>query len=331
MKIRVWPKRRWLRVAVVVSAVVLVPSVFSRVVSPWRCLSVHCTSAVGGSATEPSDSQLRIACYNIAHGRGLAASNWDGGDRAERSARLDGIAELLRRIDADVVVLNEVDFDSSWSYSVNQARYLAEKAGYPDWLEQRNLDFRVLLWTWRSGNAVLSKYPLANARVVDLPGYSVWETVLIGKKRSVVCDVAVDGETIRVVGAHLSHRSEAVRVRSAGMLVDLARDGALPTIVAGDLNSTPPGYPESETDPQGANAIEAFDNSGVFQRQRLAQSPAVGDLTFHAAKPTCVIDWILIPPDWGFPHYRVALSQLSDHRPVYADVARVSAPTGVPQ
>ncbi len=42
--------------------------------------------------------QLRVACYNIAHGRGVAVSNWDGGDRAERIARLDQIAELLRRL-----------------------------------------------------------------------------------------------------------------------------------------------------------------------------------------------------------------------------------------
>ena len=331
MKICLWPKRRWLQVVIVVSAVVLVPYVFGRVASPWRCLSVHATPDVGVPPTPAPGKQLRIACYNIAHGRGSAVSNWDGGDRAERIARLDEIADLLRRINADVVVLNEADLDSSWSYSVNQARYLAEKAGYPYWLEQRNLDFRVLLWTWRSGNAVLSKYPLTNAQVVDLPGYSTWETILIGEKRSVVCDVAVGDAVIRMVGAHLSYRSEAVRARSAGVLVDLAGESALPVIVAGDLNSTPPGYPESETDPGGVNAIEVFGNCGAFQRQRLAQSPADGDLTFHAAKPTCVIDWILIPSDWGFLQYRVELSELSDHRPVYADVARVSAATRIPQ
>ena len=57
---------------------------------------------------------------------------------------MDQIAALLRTINADVVVLNEVDFDSTWTHSVDEARYLAEKAGYPFLAEQRNIDYRVL-------------------------------------------------------------------------------------------------------------------------------------------------------------------------------------------
>ena len=49
-------------------------------------------------------AELRIARYNIAQGRGLVKSNWDGGDSVERRARLDEISNLLREIDADTVV-----------------------------------------------------------------------------------------------------------------------------------------------------------------------------------------------------------------------------------
>ena len=265
--------------------------------------------------------QLRIACYNIAHCRGLATSNWEGGGRSKRIARLDQITDLLRRIDADVVVLNEVDFESTWSYSINQARYLAEKAGYPHWVEQRNLDFRILFHKWRFGNAILSKYSITNARVVDLPGYSTWETVLAGKKRAVICDISVGDLTIQVIGAHLSHRSESLRVISATAISDIATESTLPTIVAGDMNSTPPGFPQFARDPVGNNALATFDSSKCFQRLPVDPPLADDELTFHSANPSCVIDWVLIPLNWHFLHYKVESSRLSDHRPVYADVA----------
>ena len=84
MKIRLWPKRNWLRAAILLLAVVLVPYVFSRLASPWCCLSIHATPDVVSSKSAAPGTQLRIACYNIAHGRGVAVSNWDGGSREER-------------------------------------------------------------------------------------------------------------------------------------------------------------------------------------------------------------------------------------------------------
>lgn len=324
VKNRLWPKKRSVRAILLLLAVLLVPYLFSRLASPWRCLSVYSTPDGGVPAAHTPVKQLRIACYNIAHGRGVAASNWDGGDRAERIARLDRIAELLRKIDADIVVLNEVDFDSSWSGSTNQARYLAEKAGYAHRAEQRNLDLRVLVWKWRFGNAVLSKYPITNARVADLPSYSTWETVVAGKKRGLICDIRVDDQVVRVIGTHLSHRSESLRVSSAAALVDIAAGSRLPTIVAGDLNSTPPGFPKSSSDRNGNNAIATFGKSGYFQRSPTDRPLTENDLTFHSVEPSCVIDWILIPLDWHFLQQTVELSQLSDHRPIYADIERTS-------
>ncbi len=321
--ISLWPKRRWVRVVVAAAVVLLVPYLFSRLAGPWRCLSVYSKPAPGVSESPAPNRPLRIACYNIAHGRGIADSNWAGGGPADRIARLEQIAELLRQIDADVVVLNEVDFDSSWSYSVDQARYLARKAGYAYWAEQRNLDFRILTWKWRFGNALLSKYPIENAQVADLPGYSAWETILAGKKRGLICDIKFGDDVVRVIGAHLSHRSESLRVDSAKLLTEIAADSTAPTIVAGDLNSTPSGFPQSNTDPTGANAMETFDNSGYFQRTPSSPPDTDDDLTFHSARPCSVIDWILIPRHWQYLRYAVEPSELSDHRPVYAEVGPI--------
>lgn len=315
--IRLWPRRRWLQAFVLGLLFVLVPYSFSRLKSESRRVSVHLDER--SAAPREFDGTLRIACFNIAHGRGLAASNWDGGDRAIRRGRLSDIAELLDELNADVVLLNEVDFDSSWSGHLNQAEFLAVLAGYPYRVEQRNLDFRVLGWTWRFGNAVLSRYPIADAQVINLPSYSSSENLLVGKKRAVACDLQLGDQTIRVIAAHLSHRSEALRSDSALMLNSLVKSSEKPIILAGDLNSTPPGFPNAKTDESGRNAIALIDESQLYQRLPRSD-PSQGEFTFPSVSPNQVIDWILIPREWEFADYRVVPTRLSDHCPVVADI-----------
>jgi len=314
-----------MRILAILFAIVLGPYLYSRVMSPWRQVTVHDASHLTSSVADRENDSLRIVTYNIAHGRGLAESNWDGGIATERLARLDEIAELLREFDADVVVLNEVDFDSSWSGGVNQAQYLAENAGYPYRVEQRNLDFRVLFWTWRFGNAVLSRRQITHAQVIDLPGYSTVETLLAGKKRGVECQINIGTSTsisadVRIVGAHLSHRDEGIRVASAQVLNEVASRGELPLIVAGDLNSSPSGFADSFIDEAGENSIDVLDRSALFSRRPMSSPASPDELTFHSARPSAVIDWILIPADWQFKEYRVVSTLLSDHRPIVADV-----------
>lgn len=314
------PKRRWTRIALILLAIVVFPFTGSRLASPWRCVSQFSSDLSQTPPVSHSEDGLRIACYNIAHGRGLADSNWSGGDYAVRSARLDAIAAQIRDSGADVIVLNEVDFESSWSGSVNQAQILAEKAGYPYRIEQRNIDFRVLAWTWRFGNAVLSRYPVKNVQRVQLPGYANWETILAGKKQAVLCDVEVSNTPVRLIAVHLSHRSESLRVQSAEKLVELAQDSPIPVIVAGDLNSTPGGFPKSNRDPGDRNAIEVLDKSTLFHRSPAKAPRDASQFTFHSAKPKSIIDWILSPPDWKFHNYSVHPSRLSDHRMIVTDV-----------
>lgn len=42
--------------------------------------------------------------------------------------------------------------------------------------------------------------------------------------------------------------------------------------------------------------------------------------TFPANEPTQVIDWILIPREWKFADYESIPTELSDHRPVLAEI-----------
>jgi endonuclease/exonuclease/phosphatase family metal-dependent hydrolase len=110
------------------------------------------------------------------------------------------------------------------------------------------------------------------------------------------------------------------------MISTIAKDSSFPTFVAGDLNSTPPRFPEHSTDGKGRNAISVFDKSRVLRRHPSLPPTDESQFTFHSVGPACVIDWVLVPEDWELLQYEVVSSQLSDHRPVFADVTFNPAP-----
>jgi endonuclease/exonuclease/phosphatase family metal-dependent hydrolase len=306
-------------------AVVIGPYVYSRALSTTRALELETLAAAQIDTTGArEDGVLRVACYNIAHGRGLAVSNDAGGSQAVRRQRLDDLAAMLVELDADVVVLNEADFDASWSFSVDQASDLAGQAGYPHVAKLSNLDFRVAHRSWRFGNAVLSRYPIVDAYEIDLPGYATSETLLAGKKRALYCEIEKGTQRFGVVAIHLSHRSEGLRVESARRLIRFVESSSLPIILAGDFNSTPTGLPDSRTDPKGDNAMDVFDASGRFTRFPEGKPSNPTQYTFRSDDAKRIIDWILVSEGLQLVHGGVHPSELSDHRPVVADVERVS-------
>lgn len=257
---------------------------------------------------------LRIGTYNIAHGRGNGVENWNGESAATRRDRLDKIGEFLIAVDLDLVVLNEVDFDASWSHRVNQAAYLAEKCGYKHRLEQRNFDVSLPFYRWACGNAVLSRYPIREARWIDLPGDAAWESALGGKKDACVCTLELPGgKSLRVVPVHLSYRSEAVRMASVEALKSEADEGKSPLVLIGDFNSSPQDFPLTDPDEPSAVGMLTQDARWHTLPEKVTSN---ADFTFSSTEPIQVIDWIFVPRPWQLVSRHVYPLDLSDHRPV---------------
>ena len=175
-------------------------------------------------------------------------------------------------------------------------------------------------WTWRFGNAVLSRYPIIDAREINQPGYAKWETVMAGKKRTLFCEIEVGEQRVGIVAVHLSHRSENLRVASAQNLVDFATIYEHPLILAGDFNSAPTGFPGSKASTGGQNAMDVFDDSGLFQRRPELPPADPAEHTFRSDNPQRVIDWVLVSKQFEVHSYQVIDSTLSDHRPIMAEV-----------
>lgn len=298
------------------------PYVVSRARSPGRRVRIAELPDVASAEPTSTVQSLRILTYNIAHGRGATNDNWAERGDAKRE-RIAAIAKLIAAQKPDVVVLNEVDFNTVWSGGRNQAAAIAEQAGFRYRVEQRNIDFRFAYGSWKFGNAVLSQYPVVTAEVVDYPPVAAWESWFAGKKRGVVCTLELSpGQRMQVVAVHLETRDVATRVRSARVLLRLKQEAALPMVLAGDFNASPPGFPHSERAPvefSRVNTMELLTVLGHFN-YRPKENPRTGDFTFSATSPDRIIDWILIPREWRYTGYRVIDSELSDHRPVVATV-----------
>ncbi len=314
-------RKRLSAVFVLCIIVVIGPYPISRFRSAGRRIRVRSIADSNGprQTTAQERSSIRIVSFNIAHGRGDTDDNWkESGHR--KHARIEKIASLIEETEADIVVLNEVDFDSTWSGHQNQAEAIAKLAEYPFWVEQRNLDFRFAYGTWKFGNAILSKFPIVDCRPVEFPAYKPWERLLAGCKRGAICTLQVSpNRRIRVVAVHLEHRNEDVRVKSARMIEELAGTSEWPLIAVGDFNSTPTGFPRAEQSTTGKTAFDVLVASNQFQFQPRLK-PSADEMTFLSSDPTQVIDWILIPPNWEFADYKVIKSTLSDHRPVSATI-----------
>jgi endonuclease/exonuclease/phosphatase family metal-dependent hydrolase len=176
---------------------------------------------------------LRVATWNIFGGR-----TWDGA-----RVDLDLTLATLRRLDADVVALQEVDRDLPRSGGVDQARVLAEALG---------MSFRfapALLGTpgqhrgWRPvdagvddpggpayGIALLSRLPLGQVETVRLPRRGDEEP-----RVAHVAEVTVGGGSVIVTGTHLSFVPRSGIAQLRALLRRLGGRGGR-RLLLGDLN-----------------------------------------------------------------------------------------------
>lgn len=295
----------------------------TRLLSPRNAVKVFVDQTAVNNSESAALTVLRVGAYNIAHGRGSGSDNWNGGDKGERAERLHDIARFLREAKLDVVVLNEVDFDSSWSNRVDQAKFLAREAGFPFWLEQRNIDAAVPFYSWQFGNAILSKYPISSARLIDFPAYSAWEAVAAGKKKGVICIIDLpSNQQVRVLAVHLSHRSEKTRIAAARMIERERQQAGPPLIAAGDFNSTPVTFSKADGSRAGQTALSLLIEEGGFTSLPNAV-PSAAELTFSSTEPSRVIDWVLVGDSLQLISKEVYPLQFSDHRPIVGVVRLV--------
>ena len=194
------------------------------------------------------ETRVRIATWNL----------W--GRYGPWEARLPAIIETLRRLDADIVGLQEVWEDDDRS----QAAELAAALGYTEPVFAANLDRDGA----RSGNAVLSRWPIGRREVRTLPreAHGVGANPLVfsddeGEERLVVlAEIDAPRGPIQIYCAHLSWRGDhsAVRQAQAAAICSFVRENrprTFPAVLLGDLNADPDSDELRLLTGQGAGAV----------------------------------------------------------------------------
>jgi len=230
---------------------------------------------------------VRVATYNIHSGRGL-----DGRTRLER------IAAVLARIDADIIALQEVVGASP--LKPGQAAELGAALGM-GWVMAPTRHQRTALF----GNVVLTRFPVRHHVQYDL----TWKTC---EHRGVQrVDVGLEDDTLHFYNVHLG-TSLMERRNQAARLATLVHDRRVvgPKIVLGDFNEWARGIAKDVL----AERLQSIDLSKHLSRRR----------TYPGIFPILHLDHIYYEGQVEvlkvtLPRDRMAL-MASDHLPLVADL-----------
>lgn len=222
------------------------------------------------TATIARDRTLSVVTWNIAWGYGRGSEGTGQAKSAEHFERtLEAMGQVLKQAEADVVLLQEVDFDSARSHHVDQAEVLARAAGLPYVAKAVSWEAGYVPFPYwppadqfgamQSGGAILSRYPIESHRVetVDKPAANPWWYNLFYLFRyHQQVEIQAPFGSVLAVNLHTDAFDQENRVAHAKRLADQLSGALTPeSVVGGDFNTVPPeasersGYEdEPETD-----------------------------------------------------------------------------------
>lgn len=223
--------------------------------------------------------------------------NIQSGHNLDRQLNIDYAASVIREVQPDFAVINEVRSHSTLTGPVDQANELGRLAGYYP-VFGKSIDLQV----GEYGNAFLTRHPLLETEVIQIPDVPEGEREGHFEHRTIQRSVIdVKGRRITVLGTHfgLSPAEQRLAVQKA---VETIKKEENPVILMGDLNVTP-------------------DNEILQPMFSVLKDTADGALTpktYPSGKPKIKIDYIFHSEHFKKISMRSMNTQRSDHRPLIA-------------
>jgi endonuclease/exonuclease/phosphatase family metal-dependent hydrolase len=193
-------------------------------------------------------TNLKVVSYNIHYGIGFDIKTIKT-SKMNYLTRLNKIAHILKDIDADIVLLQEVDFQAARSFSINQGKYLANKAGYnfiapaTTLRKKIHLSFNII-GKINHGLCILSKYPIEKNEVIvfepndEIPFFAKWLYDPHGAQK---CSIKYQNKLINVINLHLEPWSQQLRENQIKLIKNnWLTHTNIPTIIGGDFNALSP-------------------------------------------------------------------------------------------
>jgi endonuclease/exonuclease/phosphatase family metal-dependent hydrolase len=259
----------------------------------WLTGGVYALTTIGVAACGPktpsshphvqNTDTVRVLTYNIHHAEGM-----------DEVLDLERIAALIEALDPDLVALQEIDSVTTRTGGVDQAAELGRLTGL------KHLFGSFMPYQGGAyGMALLSRWPIDGSQNLRLPDGDEPRTAL-----SATVTSPRTGQSVRFVGIHF-YRTEDERLAQATRLEAYLESDAIPTILAGDFNSTP-----------GSSVMS------LLQKSWEAVDKGRDRLTYSSFDPVREIDFVLFNPRDRFAvlnQWLVDEPVASDHRPVVVD------------
>ncbi len=233
---------------------------------------------------------MKVATYNIAAGLS------DGYFRKKDYYKA---ANVIKKIDADIITLNEVGKPLP-EFIKAHADFIAEYCGYKYYSFAKATSYR----KYPYGNAILSKYPMENVYVVPLKRFVQILPGIYEPRCILSAQIKAPG-TVRVICTHLGLLPDEQRL---GLLkaAELINASDMPTVFTGDLNIS-----------RNCRAIapirsimnDVCDMHGVTLK------------TFPSVNPRKRLDYIFVSENISVTDVRVVNEIASDHLPLVAEIS----------
>jgi len=233
---------------------------------------------------------LRVMSYNLHFGYDV--EGWSD---------LEATARAIEASGADVVGLQEVSRGWYLNGSTDMLAWLQRRLRKP---YARFAGAADAIW----GNAILSRYPIADSGSVRLPR----EGVPLARNY-LWADLDLGGGRLRLVVTHLHHVEgpEGARVRLAQIPRLLEGVAGRPaTVLLGDFNAEP-----------GSREIALLRGAGLADAFQAAGGSADDEPTYSSDRPERRIDYLWLSRDLRASDFDATTATASDHRGVMVTVA----------
>ena len=201
--------------------------------------------------SKDKDSVYSIVTYNVGYLSGMTNNLPIAKPKELFDTNLKKVKEELSKVQPDIIAFQEIDYNASRSYEVNQEDEFS-KLGYNYIARGVNWDERYLPYPYWppsmhfgkvvSGQSILSKYKLKDyerivlERVPDSPFYR--DALYLDRLVQVV-KVVLEGKEVVVINIHLEAFDKPTRVRQFEYVLNVFKryKNNYPTILLGDFNS----------------------------------------------------------------------------------------------
>jgi endonuclease/exonuclease/phosphatase family metal-dependent hydrolase len=268
------------------------------------------------------DSIFSIVTYNIGYLSGMTNNLPVAKPKELFDENLEKVLSETAKVNPDIIAFQEIDFNASRSYHVNQQNKIAD-LGYNYIAETVNWDETYVPFPYWppsmhfgkvvSGQSILSKYPLKDherivlERVADNPFY---RDALYLDRLAQVATVEINGKDVVLINTHLEAFDKKTREKQLAAIITLFQKHAAtnPTILLGDFNSDP-SYKDA-----AIKKVFELPNVGnaAFSKEKY-------ELTFNSKNPFERLDYIFYTTnsiEYVSGKVLKQFGEASDHLPV---------------